>query len=251
MSLEFWAMFLAGAAVGGFVNGLAGFGTALFALSFWLNIMPPQQAVAIVMIMSILGGLQGIFAVRSTIRANARRLFQFLIPAMAGLPLGLMLLNYVEATSLKMGIGIFMLLFGGFFIVRRSLPLLAGGWSVTQMSIGFVSGILGGAASLSGALLTMWCAMRPWPKAEQRALLQPFNVAVLLISSMILFARGVYDKQTLVLSALSLPPTLIAAHFGLVTYRRLGDDQFRKLLIVLMLISGFAILVGELIWKMA
>lgn len=50
---------LLGAAAGGFINGLAGFGTALFALGFFLNIMSPIQAVAIVFLLSVTRGLVG------------------------------------------------------------------------------------------------------------------------------------------------------------------------------------------------
>lgn len=247
MSLEFLFWLLAGAAAGGFVNGLAGFGTALFALAFWLNILPPQQAVAIILIMSTLGSVQGVYFIRSTIAANSGRLLQFLLPALAGVPLGLMMLEYIEADTLKLVIGFFMLFYGGFFILRRSLPLLVGDRGYTQAVIGFVSGILGGAASLSGALPTMWCALRPWPKAEQRAVLQPFSVVVLAVSAMILFAKGIYDSQTLILIAITLPITLLTAHWGLAVYHRLQDTQFKRLLIILMFVSGFAILAGELV----
>ena len=40
-------LLLAGLA-GGFINGLAGFGTALFALGFLLQILPPLEAVGLV-----------------------------------------------------------------------------------------------------------------------------------------------------------------------------------------------------------
>ena len=37
---------IAGALAGGFVSGLAGFGTALMALGIWLYILPPAMAVS-------------------------------------------------------------------------------------------------------------------------------------------------------------------------------------------------------------
>ena len=62
--ITFLALLGAGAIAGGFINGLAGFGTALFSLGFWLQIMPPQQAVALVLAMSVLSGIQGLILVR-------------------------------------------------------------------------------------------------------------------------------------------------------------------------------------------
>ena len=58
--MNFYLWLAAGSAAGGFVNGMAGFGTALFALGFWLQILPPTQAVSLVVIMSVVSGLQGV-----------------------------------------------------------------------------------------------------------------------------------------------------------------------------------------------
>ena len=44
-----------GALAGGFVSGLAGFGTGLMALGIWLYVVPPSIAVPLVLICSILG----------------------------------------------------------------------------------------------------------------------------------------------------------------------------------------------------
>lgn len=45
----FYICLFMGAFLGGFVNGLAGFGTALFALGWFLQIMEPPAAVAVVL----------------------------------------------------------------------------------------------------------------------------------------------------------------------------------------------------------
>ena len=220
------------------VNGLAGFGTALFALGFWLQVLPAAQAVAMVVVMSVVSGLQGLWVVRGEIRRNPGRLARFLLPALLGIPLGVTLLSVVSATLLKIAIAGFMLLYGGFFLARRSLPRFERSTPVLDSLVGFAGGVLGGAASLSGALPTMWCAMRPWPKGETRAVLQPFNVVVLALTALLFFLNGLYTSETLVLMAIALPVTLIGAQLGLSVFRRLGDEQFRVLLIVLMFTSG-------------
>ena len=43
-----------GALAGGFVAGLAGFGTALMALGIWLYVLPPSMAVPLVLICSVI-----------------------------------------------------------------------------------------------------------------------------------------------------------------------------------------------------
>lgn len=238
MGIEFLAVLLGGAFAGGVINGLAGFGTALFALGFWLQVLPAAQAVAMVVVMSVVSGLQGLWIVRGEIRRNPGRLARFLLPALLGIPLGVALLSVVSATLLKIVIAGFMLLYGGFFLLRRSLPRFEGSTPVLDSLVGFAGGVLGGAASLSGALPTMWCAMRPWPKGETRAVLQPFNVVVLALTAVLFLMNGLYTSDTLVLMAIALPMTMIGAQLGLSVFRRLGDEQFRVLLIGLMFASG-------------
>jgi hypothetical protein len=67
MSADVIMLIIAGAFAGGFANGLAGFGTGLFALGWWLAAMPPLDAVITVVIMSLVGGVQGLYAVRNAI----------------------------------------------------------------------------------------------------------------------------------------------------------------------------------------
>lgn len=247
MTPEFLLMLLLGAASGGLINGLAGFGTALFALGFWLQVMPPLQAVSIVVVMSVASGLQGVWLVRGAISMQRRRLARFLLPALPGIPIGLAALAIVSASTLKITIAGFMLLYGGFFSARAALPRLERPTPVVDGAVGFLGGVLGGAASLSGALPTMWCAMRPWPKSEVRAVLQPFNVAVLGITMALLAVGGAYDGATLRLIAIALPATLVSAQIGIAIFKRLGDDEFRRLIIAMMFVSGAVLLGRELL----
>ena len=54
MTIAAYAILLFGALAGGFVSGLAGFGTALMALGIWLWVLPPQVAVPLVLICSVI-----------------------------------------------------------------------------------------------------------------------------------------------------------------------------------------------------
>ncbi|MGB2303083.1 MAG: TSUP family transporter, partial [Candidatus Puniceispirillales bacterium] len=90
MSLYVSIMLAIGALAGGFINGLAGFGTALLALGWWLAILPPDQAVLIVVIMSLISGIYGLREIRHAIKPI--RLARYVVPALIGLPFGMALL---------------------------------------------------------------------------------------------------------------------------------------------------------------
>lgn len=240
-----FSLLAAGAVAGGFVNGLAGFGTALFALGFFLNVLPPLQAVAVVVVMSVVSGLHGLWVVRREILDNPARFARLVVPALIGIPLGVQTLAIIDADMLKMVIACFLILYGGYFSLRRNLPVFEKPTHLIDGIVGFLGGLLGGAASLSGALPTMWCSMKPWSKTETRAVLQPFNVIVLGITAVILFYRGAFTPDAMTALTITVPVGIVASLIGIVVFKALTTETFRRLLIIMTFLSGAILLVRE------
>ncbi len=247
MSIEAIVFITLGAFAGGFINGLAGTGTALFALGFFLVALDPVGAVAVVALMSVVTGVQGLWVVRVAMTQNVARLMRFIIPGLLGVPVGISLLSFIDADTLKLVIGVLLLVYGGFFSFRANLPKFERRTPVLDSLIGLTGGVLGGMASLSGALPVIWCSMRPWPKAETRAVLQPFNVSVLLTTTAMLWWRGAYTAPTITAFLIALPTSLIAAQIGIAVFQRISDNIFRRLLIGLSLLLGLGILIPALL----
>lgn len=246
MSWEGAIFIVLGAIAGGFVNGLAGTGTALFALGFFLVALDPVSAVAIVSLMSVVTGIQGLWEIRAALKINVARLMRFILPGLAGVPVGISLLTFIDAETLKLVIGVLLLVYGGFFSFRANLPKFERRTPVLDSGIGLIGGVLGGMASLSGAIPVIWCSMRPWPKAETRAVLQPFNVAILFTTTVMLWWRGAYTAPAVTGFLIALPASLVAAQIGLMVFRRISDNVFRRLLIGLSLLLGLGILIRAL-----
>ncbi|KAF7599174.1 MAG: hypothetical protein CGU28_06250 [Candidatus Dactylopiibacterium carminicum] len=249
MSSELILALLAGAIAGGFINGLAGFGTALLSLGIWLQVMPASQAVAIAAVMSVVSGVQSLWLIRRDLERGVRNLPRFLLPALVGIPLGTMVLSLVSTTVLKLAIAGLMLLYGAFFALRRALPTIERPIPAMDAFVGFLGGVLGGAASLSGAFPMMWCAMQPWSKLEISAVLRPYNVTILAFAVALFAWRGHYSQETLLLIAIALPATLISSQLGMAVFRRLSDEQFRRLLVWFLFFSGILLALREIVWS--
>lgn len=247
MTAEFIILLALGAAAGGFINGLAGTGTALFGLGFYLLVLEPVTAVAIVALMSVLAGLQGLWVVREAIRAQPMRMLRFVVPGLIGVPLGIVLLQAIDAHTLRVAIAILLIVYGAYFSFRTVLPSFDRRTPWLDSSIGFIGGVLGGAASVSGAIPAMWLSLRPWPKAETRAVLQPFNVAILTTTVVLLFLRGAYDATAIRSLLIVVPVGLLASQVGLFVFKKVSDNTFRRLLISLTLLMGIGILVQALV----
>ena len=65
--------------------------------------------------------------------------------------------------AVVMLVAVLMLAYGGYFSLRQTLPAITGNWYSVDAGVGFLGGILGAMAGLSGALPSMWIALRPWP----------------------------------------------------------------------------------------
>lgn len=245
MTTEFVLFLVAGAFLGGFINGLAGFGTSLFALGLFLQVMSPLEAVPIVIVLSVVGGIPGVMV--SYKHIEWRQLARFLVPAFLGMPAGIYLLYIADADALKLVIAAFLLFYGAYFLLRRGLPRIAAEYPLVDIGVGFGSGILGAVAGLSGVLPTVWASLRPWPKLQTRALLQPFNVTILASSALVLLAQGAYTKPVAASLLIAIPTTFVASQIGIRIFKRLADAQFQRLLITLIFISGAGIIVKELL----
>src|ERR1700754_433438 len=104
METSTYALLLFGALAGGFISGLAGFGTALMALGIWLYVMPPAAAVPLVLICSIVAQTSTLPSVWRNIDFSL--VWPFLIGGLLGVPLGTVLIAHADPRNFKLAIGI-------------------------------------------------------------------------------------------------------------------------------------------------
>jgi uncharacterized membrane protein YfcA len=192
-------------------------------------------------------GLQGLWIVRAEIRAQPVRLLRFLVPGLLGVPLGLLLLERIDEGTLRIVVAAILIIYGSYFSFRASLPAFARRTPIIDSLVGLMGGVLGGAASVSGAIPAMWLSIRPWTKSETRAVLQPFNVAVLGTTVCLLFFKGAYDRTALNALMVTIPTGLVAAQIGIWVFKKLSDTGFRRLLVILTLLMGLGIMVSEIL----
>jgi uncharacterized protein len=245
MSLFGFAVLTFGALAGGFVSGLAGFGTALMALGIWLYILPPPVAVSLVLICSIIAQTSTMPSIWRSI--DFKLVWPFLAGGLAGVPLGLMLVAYADPRLFKLSVGILLLVFPtALYFQRRPMALSAGG-RAADGAIGFAGGVLGGLAGLSGPLPILWASVRGWGKDERRSIFQTFNLTILTAALCAQLVAGFVTQEVLWLALLVLPATLAGAWLGARTYHVLSDGNFRDVVLALLFLSGTA-LVWSSLW---
>ena len=225
-----------GALAAGLVNGLTGTGYALAALGFWLHAMSPLTAGPLVAFCAVGGHLQSLPKIWKAERWP--RLWPFLVAGLLGVPVGTLFLKHVQVQPLKLGVGLILIFYCSWMAFVRRPPIVRGGGRLADAGIGLVGGVMGGMMSLSGPAPTVWVQLRGWSPADQRGVNQPLNMAILATALVSAGVAGLLDRTFWIWAAICLPTTLIGAHVGLKLYGRINDLQFRRIVLVLLGLSG-------------
>jgi uncharacterized membrane protein YfcA len=233
-----------GALCGGFVSGLAGFGTGLTALAFWLHVVNPVVAAALVAACSVVGQAQSLYTVRRALTWH--RAWPFLAGGILGVPVGVASLRLIDPQTLKVFLGVLLIGYTGVMLGFQRFSTISWGGRVADGVVGFGGGALGGLAGLSGVLPTIWCGLRGWNADDQRAVYQPFNLTILAIVLCTYIAQGTMTEQVWELVLVCIPATILGTYLGIRMYGRVNDQQFRAMVLWLLLVSGIVLTVSNL-----
>jgi uncharacterized protein len=96
------AFVVAGALIGGLLNGLTGFGTGLTALPLWLQVLEPVVAAQLVSVASITGHLGALPALWRD--SDWCELGPMLGAGLIGVPIGLCILPLIKVDVFKMSV---------------------------------------------------------------------------------------------------------------------------------------------------
>jgi uncharacterized membrane protein YfcA len=238
------AIVVAGALIAGFVNGLSGTGYALAALGFWLHAMSPATAAPLAAICSVGGHIQSLPRIWHGVRWP--RLWPFLLCGVIGVPIGTALLGRVAVQPLKLAVGMLLIAYCAWVQFMRRPPVIRGGGRVADGVVGFIGGVMGGIASLSGPAPMIWAQLRGMPKDELRGVNQPYNMSILTAAIVSAALNGLVDRTLLVWVAFCLPATVVGARIGLALYGRINEIQFRRIVLVLLGFSGLTLIASSL-----
>jgi uncharacterized membrane protein YfcA len=202
--------------------------------------LPPTDDIVIVVVGALVAGfVNGLSGTGYALAALG-----FWLHAMS--PIGTVLLDRVQVQPLKFGVGLLLIFYVSWMAFMRRPPVVHGGGKAADAAVAFVGGVMGGMASLSGPAPTIWAQLRGWNKHEQRAVNQPFNMSVLALAFVSAGVAGFLDRTFFLWAAIAVPCTLLGARIGLMLYGRINDVQFRRIVLILLGLSGVTLIVSAL-----
>jgi uncharacterized membrane protein YfcA len=229
-----------GAALAGFVQGLSGFAFGLVSMSVWAWTIDPQMAAA----MSVFGALTGQLLAAVTVRRrlNIQMLAPFLAGGLLGIPLGVVILPHLDTHLFKAVLGAILIVFCPLMLLSKRFPHVTFGGRIADGFAGVIGGLMGGLGGFAGTVPTLWCTLRGLEKDTQRAIVQNFNLGTLAVTMAVYVGTGLVTREMVPMFAVVAPAMLIPTLLGARLYIGISEQTFRKIVLGLLIVSGFALL---------
>ncbi|HWD58433.1 MAG TPA: sulfite exporter TauE/SafE family protein [Stellaceae bacterium] len=236
----------------GVVSGLAGFAfSAIAACVLWL--LPPLEAMPLIMLLSTCNQLLSIGKLRREIvligSAEREGALPYIIGGLAGVPAGVALLRGLPVSWFAAGLGLFLISYSIFMLVVPGRAHITwSGWRPASV-VGAVGGVIGGFSGFGAAAPVVYLGLRNADKSAVRGITQPYIVAMQLVSLGVLAAvdPAIFNGFFWLLWAVTLPAVLLGTNTGVALYRRLSDHNFRRAVLVLLILSGMSLVAKALI----
>ena len=217
------------------VRSAFGFGEALVAVPLLALVMPVEVAAPLAVLLSIT--VAGVIIVQDRQHIEVRSAAWLILFTVLGIPVGLLLLTSVAEAVIKAILGIVIVAFSLYYLIRRSQFELK--TDRLAWFFGFSAGVLGGAYGMNGPPLVIYGAMRRWPAQHFRATLQGYFLPASIMGMAGYGLAGLWTQAVTHYYLLSLPVAILGVFLGrVINHRLLHGDHFYKYLYLALIFIG-------------
>jgi uncharacterized membrane protein YfcA len=232
----------------GFVSGMIGFGFGMVG-AFVLWVLPPREGVPLLMLLSACSQIISLLHLRSSMTPLRDWWPEGPAPCILGgflgVPVGVWSLSRLNASLADSIIGL--LIVGcSIWMSMRSLMTSPHPLKRTLKSAlfsGLLGGMIGGLCASPGTIMVIWSNLLGLNKEQQRAVVQPFILAALLLGLLIYVIRGgVFSGCLIILWVSSFAVILLTTRLGVFVFRKLSNLAYNRLVTILLTLSGASLI---------
>ena len=219
------------------VKGLSGFGSGLIAIPLLAFMFPLSFIVPVLGLLSYSGTLmQSIHLRKQVVWRDMLPLIPF---SLLGIFVAIWLLVNVDANSLVMALGGFVLLYSIYSLLPLSVHTGGRRWAVVAGSCG---GMVGALFGTGGPFYVVYLKMRQLDKGQFRA-----TIAMIFLvdggARIVGYAMsGLFTMQTLWLSLILFPVLLLGMYVGHHLHIRIDQKRFNQVISLILMLSGLMLL---------
>lgn len=226
--------------VAGLIQGAAGFGLALVAMPLFVPLLGIRVATPLMALLGVGTGILFVFRYRATL--DVRAVAKLILAAFVGMPVGVLLLERVDAGIVTRGLGVLLLVYALYALFVSQLPELVHprwGWL-----FGFVSGVLNGAYAVPGPPVIVYGSCKRWETAVFKSNLQTY---FLVTGLFLLVSHAVSGNFTAVVwqnFLWAIPGALAGLVLGFQVDQILDAQRFQRLVLVLLIGLSVQLILG-------
>lgn len=217
----------------------SGFGFALLAMPLVALVIGVKAAAPLVAVVGF--SLYSVNLIRYRRSFQRRIVLPLAVAAALGVPLGVWALSNLDEELVKSVLGVVLIAYALYGAWKpRTAPLRSELWAYPA---GFLAGCLGGAFNTPGPPVIIYGNLKQWPRDLFRSTLQAlflFSSSLVIVSHV---AAGNLTRALLPTYLPLVPALLLGVWVGSLVDRRLNQQRFHTLVIVLLVVTGVLLLV--------
>jgi len=208
-----------------FVRSSIGFGDALIAMPLMTMLVGLKTATPTIGLMAVT--IAATILIRNWRIADLRTALGLVIASCTGIPIGLVLLKGLNEDFMKAILGIILILYGIYGLIKPRLGQISShrGWMFLS---GFVAGVLGGAYNTNGPPIVIYGTLRRWASSKFRATLQGYFLPSGFFIALGHGISGLWTRQVFAYFVFSLPLVFLAIFLGGKVHNSLSQTHFDR-----------------------
>jgi uncharacterized membrane protein YfcA len=232
---------------GGGVKGAIGFGFPLVTVPLVSTLWDARHAVLLISLASMTNNI-GVVARSGGSRQTFRRIVLLMAGLIIGTVGGALMLASVPASALSVVVGCAALVFTSVALLKPDLAVPPHLERYLALPMGVCGGLLGGSTTISGPFIASYTHALKLSKVEFvffLSLLYLVGASTQVTSYAVL---GLFDASVVVVGLASCLPNLLGVWLGLRIQARINQQLFRKLVVLVIGLSGASLVVRGL-WQ--
>ncbi|MFC2151547.1 sulfite exporter TauE/SafE family protein [Bacteroidota bacterium] len=220
-----------------------GFGDALIAmplLAMFIDIKIVTPLIALIAFFIAISIL-----IKNLKKVEFKSAWRLIVASLIGIPIGLWYLDDINENIIKLVLGILVLLFALYSLIKPKLYQLKG--EKYSWIFGFIAGILGGAYNTNGPPIVIYSTLKKWNPQNFRATLQGyfFTTGILVIAGHGI--AGNFTNEVLTYFAYCIPVAFVAVIIGARLNKKIPIEPFHKYIYIILIILGLMLVINSII----
>ena len=228
--------------IASFIQRVSGFGFGIFVMMFFPFFLPSYGDS--VMLSGLLAGSTALMiAVRNLKYIRWRLMGGVLIFNVIASYLATEYMRSLGNNTMKQWLGVMLILIALYFMFSEGKIGRVFKSKLVQVTIGGISGVMGGMFAMPGPPLVLYCISTIKDKWEYVTTLQAFSVVINLCYTFFRFKAGFYSEDTWLWWLVGLGGAVIGSFMGSRCFEQISNRTLKYIVYVMMIISGVVAIV--------